>query len=414
MFLTEGLWRLLDLARQTWVRVALFCVLALAIAALSPLIAPLLPDDLQDRLGRDPTLELLSILTSSMLVVATFSLSVMVSAHHFAASQATPRAHRLLREDGRTQQVLATFIGAFVFALTSRIAVNAEVYDLGDYPVIYGVTVLVMIAVVLALINWVQQLSALGSIEKTTGRVQQATAEAISALARAPYLGCAPLPPDAPPLGRSVTAGRTGYVRYIDVEGLSGCIEDGGRIDVPVLPGDWVGSGDPILLTEGVTADDDDLREKIVLGDLRSFDQDPIFGLQVMSEIGQRALSPGINDPQTAVDVVRRQARLLSDWNSRVVEASRPGLRLRETSALRAVQAAIDPIARDGAHLLEVQLAVQEALARLSGYEDADVRQAALAISARALKRSDAALELEDDRDAVRAAAPSGKDHSAA
>ncbi|SDZ00650.1 Uncharacterized membrane protein [Jannaschia faecimaris] len=406
MSLSKAVWKLRDITRQIWTRVALYSLLALVSAGIAPVLSPFLPDGLKNLMGEEPTLQLLSILTNSMLVVATFSLSVMVAAHQFAASQATPRSHRLLREDGRTQSVLATFIGAFVFGLTSRIVINAGLYGDLDFPVIYFVTIVVTLTVILALIRWVQQLAALGSIEKTTGRVEATTRDALMAMAKAPYLGCTPLPIDEAARGRELQGSAFGYVRYIDVNGLSDCAGKDGQIDVLVVPGDWVGPGDPVLCVAKAEADDDDLLDNIVIGELRSFDQDPVFGLQVMSEIGQRALSPGLNDPQTAVDVINRQSRLLDLWSSKPVDDPLPGLRVRQASGSEAMHVAFDTIARDGSALLEVQLTLQKALARLESHQDPEIRLAAREVSRRALERSDAALELSEDRDAVRAAAP--------
>ncbi|WP_179378579.1 DUF2254 domain-containing protein [Jannaschia marina] len=406
MTLSKGLWFLRDLLRQVWVRVALYSLLAVASAGLAPLLGPLMPDSLRDLMGRDPTLQLLSVLTNSMLTVSTFSLSVMVAAHQFAASQATPRSHRLLREDGRTQRVLATFIGAFVFAIVSRVLVNAGAYDAQDFPIIYGTTILVLLAVIVALIRWVQQLAALGSMEKTTGRVEAATRAAMETMAANPNFGCATIPTDEAARGRPVAAQEFGYVRYVDFEKLSEHAGPEGQVDVLVRPGDWVGPGDPVLRVGAAQVDDEELLDDIVVGDLRSFDQDPIFGLQVMSEIGQRALSPGLNDPQTAVDVIKRQSRLLHLWTGAEAEDPLPGLRVPRTSPTEAVEVALDRIARDGATLVEVQHALQAALARLMDHEDPEMRLAAERISVRALERSDAALALQEDRDTVRAAAP--------
>lgn len=411
MFLTNGLWLLRDMTRHVWVRVALYSLLALVSAGIAPLVSPVLPDGMASLMDREPTLQLLSILTNSMLGAATFSLSVMVVAHQFAASQATPRSHRLLREDGRTQSVLATFIGAFVFGLTSRIAVHAGLYDARDYPVIYAVTVIVTLTVIVALIRWVQQLAGLGSLEKTTGRVEQATRGAMEAMATSPALGCAPLPDDVPDGGTPVTATAFGYVRHIDVRGLSDCAGDG-QIDILVQPGDWVGPGDILMRTTGVTTDAEELRESIVTGDLRTYDQDPIFGLQVMSEIAQRALSPSLNDPRTAIDVIKRQTGLLHLWTEKPVSDPLPGLRARRASATKAMLVAFDAIGRDGAQMVEVQLNLQRAFRRLADHPVPAVADAARILSKRALTRSDDTLALAEDRDAVRAAAP--EDHSAA
>jgi uncharacterized membrane protein len=120
--------RLVSASRQLRVRVSLFALLAVAVAILAPWIEPLVPGTLADRLGAGSVRDILSILSSSMLAVTTFSLSVMVTAQHSAAGQSTPRAHRVMLEDATTQTVLATFLGAFLFSLVALILLEAGYY----------------------------------------------------------------------------------------------------------------------------------------------------------------------------------------------------------------------------------------------------------------------------------------------
>lgn len=47
-----------------------------------------------------------------------------------------------------------------------------------------------------------------------------------------------------------------------------------------------------------------------LIGDERTFDDDPRFGLVVLSEIASRALSPAVNDPGTAIDIIGTFVRL--------------------------------------------------------------------------------------------------------
>ncbi|MEJ1268514.1 DUF2254 family protein [Pantoea ananatis] len=71
---------------------------------------------------------ILNILASSMLAVTTFSLSTMVTAFGSATTHVTPRAMKLVVEDSTTQNVLATFIGSFLFSLVGIIALNMGAY----------------------------------------------------------------------------------------------------------------------------------------------------------------------------------------------------------------------------------------------------------------------------------------------
>ncbi|CUH40129.1 hypothetical protein JSE7799_02859 [Jannaschia seosinensis] len=412
MFLTKTLWKLREWASQVWPRVSLFSLVAILTAAVAPLISPLLPDDMQSTVGRAATMDMLSILTDSMLVASTFSLSIMVTAHHFAASQVTPRSHRLLRSDGQTQSVIATFIGAFVYALTATAIVNANFYAEADFPVIYTVTIVIIALVIGALIRWVQQLAGLGSIETTTRRVEDVAREALAARMVTPNFGGAPLRDVDGEMGWPVRAQVFGYIRHIDVRSLSA---RGEELDIDiallVLPGDEVAPDDVMMRLIGRTQSPDgsvdtglidEMRGQVTIGALRTFDQDPLFGLQVLSEIGQRALSPGLNDPRTADDIISRQLRVLGNWDTTGADAPLPRIRARGSDMRLMVETAFDAIARDGADLVEIQMAVQRALGILAYHADPDMRQAARNVSARALARSDKTLLLEEDRKRVR------------
>jgi uncharacterized membrane protein len=47
---------------------------------------------------------------------------------------------------------------------------------------------------------------------------------------------------------------------------------------------------------------------------MRYFDEDPRFGLITLSEIASRALSPAVNDPGTAIQIISSYVRLFSLW----------------------------------------------------------------------------------------------------
>jgi uncharacterized membrane protein len=53
------------------------------------------------------------------------------------------------------------------------------------------------------------------------------------------------------------------------------------------------------------------VRAAVVPGAERSFDQDPMLAMRLLADIGLRALSPAINDPATAVDVLDAAEGLL-------------------------------------------------------------------------------------------------------
>lgn len=405
-------------ARRLWVRAALISCVALLAAALTPL-SHLVPYTISAKVDERALKGLLTILTNSMLTVTTFSLSIMVSAHLAADANATPRAHRLLQQDGRTQTVIATFIGAFVYALTMTVMTDLDVFGEDDYGLVYIFTVGILALVIVAVLRWVAHLSGLGSVEATLRRVEERARSCLQNRADRPYLGGRALrtediPSDAP----AFHAAEFGYVRNIDTAAMNDVATSRAtRIFVAVRPGDWVSRGDTLGFIGDSTLDDEvekTLRAAIDIGDRRRYDQDATFALVVLSEIAERALSPGINDPRTAIDVVGRIAKMVAEFpvETELDDPYAPHVYCRPVDLRDLLLSTFDPIARDGRSFVEVQISLQRAYALLSQHRDGDVSDAAEALSARALSyASDGIMVLEDLRRIARAAPA---DHMAA
>ena len=124
-----------------------------------------------------------------MLAVTTFSLSIMVTAYGSATTNVTPRATRLVVEDVTTQNVLATFIGSFLFSLVGIIALNMGAYGERGRVILFIVTLVVIALIIITLLRWIQHLTSLGRVGETTAKVEQAAIETFIARAKSPCLG---------------------------------------------------------------------------------------------------------------------------------------------------------------------------------------------------------------------------------
>ncbi len=310
-------WLLRQLARRLWFRAALLSTLAVATALMAIVAAPYVPRDLPGRIGADAVDRILNILASSLLAVTIFSLSTAVSVYANATRSVTPRATKLLIEDVTTQNVLATFIGAFLFSLVGIIALSTGVYGNQGRVVLFVATILVVVLIVVTLLGWIDHLSRLGTVSETTTRVELAATQAMEARVADPHLGCRPLQDpvkDIPSEARAIHSARIGYVQHVDVTALSRCAEgSGGQIYLTALPGAFIDPSRPLAWGLGIdVAHTDIVCNAFTIDNERSFEQDPRFGLVVLGEIASRALSPAINDPGTAIDVIGRAVRVLS------------------------------------------------------------------------------------------------------
>jgi uncharacterized membrane protein len=405
-------WALGLLASRLWFRVSLYGVAAVATALLAVWAAPLVPSQIAARIDDGTARSILNILASSMLVVATFALGTMVQAYAAAAQIATPRATLVLIDDPFSQNVLSTFLGAFVFAMVGIFALSLNYYTEAGEVVLIVASAGVIAVVTASFFGWLDHLVHLVSLGDTVAKIADRAEIALRSRGETPHLGGAAITASAKQ-GHPVAPDATGYVRHVDPFALQDLAEArDGSVALHAMPGSLADPTRPLAWTswppdEGtVTA----IRKAFALGPERSLEQDPRFCLQVLAEIASRALSPGVNDPGTAIGVIATQQRLLALWAGARREGGKPPeCPLVLAPALDTAdlfEDALGPLTRDAAPILEVGLRLQKSLAVLAQGGPPDYAPAAQALSARALALAGEALSLQADRDRLQDAAP--------
>ena len=388
---------------RLWMRSAIYGAVALLLALLAPRLANLLPVSLTAWVKPDSVEKLLESVASSMLVVTTFSLGTMVAAYTAAANMATPRASKVLIDDPISQRVLSTFIGSFVFSIVALIGLALGYYDKQSQVLLLICTAVVIAAVIVTLFGWVDYLSNLVRLGAVLNKVETAVARALMARREEPFMGARP-PGEPRPYGHAIRGDKTGYVAAIDLATLERvAAERQGEIRLAILPGKLVGHWTDLAHASFVPDADeaDALLGCFSIAAERSIDQDPRYGVIVLAEIASRALSPGINDPGTAIGVISRLERLLADWAEPLEDAPEvrfPHLVAPRITAEDLCQDAFGPLARDGAPMFEVEVRLQKSLAVLAGLGRPDLAAAAAHQSARALSTARSELSLESDR----------------
>lgn len=409
--MTKWQWILLQFTRKLWFKASLIGSLGLAAALLASQADNFTQWQPPLDMNAEAVTSLLSIMASSMLAVTTFSLSVMTSAYGAATSNVTPRATRLLMEDGTTQGVLSVFVGSFIFSMVGMIVMQADAYDVQGRFVLFVVTVTVIAMVVTALLRWIDHLTRLGRVSETSNRVEQATENALQLRLKTPYLGGQPRhqTQDRPADAIIIRGDVTGYIQHIDMQALSECAEQcNTEIYLDVLPGNFVHEGAVLAWLDSKRDIDDpdaiarEISRAFSIEKERNFDQDPRFGLAVLSEIGVRALSPGVNDPGTAIDILTRNTRLLMRWSAGRKKVSEddvqyPRLHVYPLQTSDLFDDAFRMIARDGAANLEVQLRLQKSLCVMTELGDDEFHDAARHQSVLAWQHAKHVMYLEDD-----------------
>ena len=404
---SQVLFLLRRLRQRLWARPLAMCLLSIGAVFCAALADRLPPSVKLPRIASHALESLLTIQASSMLVIATFAVASMVSAYASASNAATPRAFALVVADDVSQNALSAFIGAFIFSIVALTASQNGFFGPAGLFTLFALTLFVFAVVILTFVHWVDRIARLGRIGTTIDAVERAAAQALRRRRRDPLLGGVPVLP-AEPRGEPIYAERVGYVQHVDIAALQAGTETSrARVQVAALPGSFAAPGVPLAYLRLPSGARDDIDRKrlaaaFLIGDQRQFDEDPRFGLVVLSEIAGRALSPAVNDPGTAIAIVGTLVRLFTLWGARVPDGeSVAGTNDRVEVPVLSVRDMFDDaftsLARDGARSIEVAVRLQKAFWSLAQLDDPSMRVVAVHHADTALARARLALELPLD-----------------
>lgn len=262
--------------------------------------------------GPESARSLLSTIASSMLTLTALVFSITIVVLQLASSQFSPRALRAFLRDRQNQLALGTFLATFVYALVALREVRGEDGVVDRF--VPGVTITIAFALVIVsiglFVQYIHHIAQAIRVVTIVGRIADEARRTVERLH--PAEGSLQREPPPPGEGRVVASRGHGTVTGVDVDRLVRVATDGDGV-VTVVPcvGDFVPTGAPLLRVEGLEDRDDDLRAAIALAAERDSRQDVAFGLRQLVDIAERALSPGVNDPSTAVQCIDQLHDLL-------------------------------------------------------------------------------------------------------
>lgn len=400
------------ISERLWVRPLAISVMSTAAVFLAKTVDNTGIGRFVPAITQDSIETLLAIIAASMLVIATFAVASMVSAYASASNTATPRSFSLVISDDVSQNALSTFIGAFIFSIVALIALKNGYYDKAARFVLFALTLMVLAMVIVTFVSWVDRIARLGRLGGTIDKVEAATAAALQRRRCAPTLRGVPAG-QRHNGGQAIYGGTIGYVQRVDVTALQRFAEKSRvRITVAALPGTFSAPGRALAYVAADSGglsdiDTSQIGKAFLIGGDRQFDEDPRFGLIVLSEIASRALSPAVNDPGTAIHIIGTFVRLFALWSepieeddTRTSECDR--VEVPKISLWDMFDDAFTAIARDGAGAIEVAGRLQKAFESLASIGDGAMRDAARHHARLALARAENMLSLPEDLEVVR------------
>jgi uncharacterized membrane protein len=395
------------LKAKLWFRPLIFCVLSIFLALLASIADNSYLNEIVPKIKTESIKNLLSTISGSMLVISIFAVGSMISAFSAASSTATPRSFKLITADDVSQNALSVFIGSFIYSIVAMVALQNGYYGKAGHFILFLFTLLFFALVIVTFLRWVERISKLGRMGYTIKLVEKATASAMKSRLKAPTLNGIAINPTQEK-GLAIYSDATGYVQQINMFRLQKIAETlDAIITINAIPGTFVTLDKPLFYVllktkESEIIDYQDIKNAFTIGHMRYFEQDPRFGLIALSEIASRALSPAINDPGTAIQIIGSHVRMFSLWNeSTQHESSKEDVFDRIAVPKIVIDDlfidAFRPIARDGAGNIEVMIRLQKAFHTIASIDNFDLKKASLQYSKQAFERAELEMIYKTD-----------------
>ncbi|MGJ5181116.1 DUF2254 domain-containing protein [Bradyrhizobium oligotrophicum] len=371
-----------DLAETFWLVPALIVLLGIGIAFLVIEIdrGTIVPDWLRNEWlyngGATGARTLLGAIASSTIGVAGTVFSIMIAALSLAAGQMGPRLLRNFTRDRGNQITLGVFLATFCYALIVLRSVRTPAE--GAFVPHLATTIGIVLAFlsVATLVYFVGHMSGRINVDTVIGLVSDDVQAMIHSLTRE---DSQPAPPPARFWQHAVPIvdARQGYLVQLDESGLAtwACEHDT-AIHLLVRPGDYVFPGAPIAMaTRTRDGLEEAIRDATALGPQQVTSADLRFAVRQLVEVAVRALSPGINDPHTAITVLDRLGAALCEMQPLRLQTGvwikdgKPALVVPHLRYAELVAAMFDMIRQNAADASPVMIRMIEVMIQVASCE---------------------------------------------
>ncbi len=361
---------------------------------------------------------ILSAILGASAALVGFVVTVSVLVVQIAIDSLSPRYMRIWLRDRLLKVALAILLGTLTFSLQELRRVSGTFVPNLAVTIAGGLLVLGLVFFLLFLDRALHRVRPVAVAAIVADRVRGTTREAERAAASA----------DAPDfvvghyrtdesLAHVVRSVKAGALQAVDASGLvrfaraNGCV----LVLLPII-GDFVSVDAPLFEVYGTDGApfllERRLQGMVALGNERTIDQDPAFGIRIMVDIANKALSPAVNDPTTAVQVIDHLGETLRViGNARLTHeprSERPYVVLPTRSWDDFVALAVTEIREYGAHSVQVNRRLRAMLESVRDSVPSDRRPACDEELARLESSVAQAFADSVDRDRAEEADPQG------
>jgi uncharacterized membrane protein len=261
----------------------------------------------------DSARSILSTISGAMIGVAGTVFSVTLVALTLASSQFGPRLIKNFMYVRLNQVVLGSYISTYLYCLFVLTAIKEE-----GYTFIPALSILVAIFVAMAnivlLIVFIHRIAVSIQADKVISDISAFISSQVKVLfpermgEEADNQESYDLTAIKSDFSKSISvkSPKSGYLQYIDSETLMEIVtRNHALLELQIRPGSFLVEGMEIgMLHSNEKIDDEEVAkilQQLVIGATKTAHQDLEFSIHQMVEIAARALSPGVNDPYTAI-----------------------------------------------------------------------------------------------------------------
>jgi len=259
-------------------------------------------------------------LSAALLTMTTFTFSTIMVVLTTYSSQFSPRTLKNLVRDPMIWQVLGVFMGGFIYTTLSLLFMQELISGQSVISSLIGVLyAMVCLSFFAAFIHHIaQNIQVNKLIERLANEGGDATDGYGKMVMRADFTTNMDKKWSTYPIAHPIAAGNDGYIQLFNIQQLKVLAEKyDGQVEVECCIGEFVPSSTTIVTLYLKEYVDIEVNTEVLftIGRERDTRQDPLFAIQKMVEVSLRAISPGINDPNTAKHCIHQLGRLLGAYS---------------------------------------------------------------------------------------------------
>ncbi|MDD2732877.1 MAG: DUF2254 domain-containing protein [Desulfuromonadaceae bacterium] len=413
-----------------WFVPTVMAVVSIALSFCTTTIDDVLSRDISEKIGwlysggPEGARSILSTVAGSMITTAGVVFSITIVVLSLTSSQFGPRLLGNFIRDTGIQVVLGTFIATFIYCLLTLRVVRSG--DSGLFVPNLSITIAFILALAstVVLIYFIQHVATAIQADSIISAVYRDLEAGIDRLLPEQQEHAvdepghndirAALPAKFDLEGWPVAAENSGYLQAIDYDGLTNAaIESDLLLRLHFRPGEFIAAGEQLLTLWPREHWDEKLTARVngsfIQGRQRTDEQDMEYSVNQLVEVALRALSPGINDPFTAMTCIDWLSAALGHITQRKFPSAlcydeKGALRLVlvPLSYVEIVESAFGQIRRAAASHVQVILCLLGAIAAIAPHIRVEERRKVLEHHAAMVAQSGRHLaHLKDDRQAI-------------